>query len=350
MNVDDDRRRLVHPRCLLVVLDAVHHLRNITEHDGRAVAVGNHNLAIIVAGYQLIVGVDLIILMRSVEVSLGGIDAGLRERRAQVFKVESVRRQRSRIGLNAHGRLLPAADAHQADAAQLRKLGRKPRIHHILNLRERNRVGGDGQRQHRSIRRIGLAINRRRWKARRQKALRGVNRGLNLFLGDVDVEAESELQHNHRRSAGTGRRHLAQPLELAELTFKGSSNRCGHHVRAGAWIESQHLDGRVINLRQGGNRQLGICNNTHQQDCRHQQRRGYRALDERPGWIHGARLPTVFSGGACFAATTLLPACNLSKLLVATTSPGLIPVTEVMPPSATPVVILRTLTTPFAIT
>jgi hypothetical protein len=77
LNVDDDRRRLVHPRCLLVVLDAVHHLRNIAQHDGRAIAVGNHNLAIVVAGYQLIVGIDLVILMRPVEVALGGIDAGL---------------------------------------------------------------------------------------------------------------------------------------------------------------------------------------------------------------------------------------------------------------------------------
>jgi hypothetical protein len=57
-----------------------------------------------------------------------------------------------------------------------------------------------------------------------------------------------------------------------------------------------------------------------------------------------------FAGAACFDTTTLLPACNLSKLLVATTSPGLIPCTEVMPPSATPVLMLRTLAVPFAIT
>jgi len=59
---------------------------------------------------------------------------------------------------------------------------------------------------------------------------------------------------------------------------------------------------------------------------------------------------TEFAGGACFDTTTLLPACNLSKLLVATTSPGLIPSTAVNPPPETPVVTLRTDARPFAIT
>ncbi len=55
----------------LVVLDAVHDLRNIAQHDRRAVAIGDHNLLIIVAGHQLIVGIDGVILMRSVEAALG---------------------------------------------------------------------------------------------------------------------------------------------------------------------------------------------------------------------------------------------------------------------------------------
>ena len=65
LNVDDHRRRLVHPSRLIVVLDSVHHLRNIFQHDRRAIAIGNHYLSIVVAGLQLIVGIDLVILMRS---------------------------------------------------------------------------------------------------------------------------------------------------------------------------------------------------------------------------------------------------------------------------------------------
>ncbi len=146
LNVEDHSRGLVHPRRLLVVLDAVHHLRNVLQHDGRAIAVGNHNLSIVGAGHQLIVGIDLVVLVRPIEVTLGLIDAGRGERRAQILEVEAVGRQRHRIGLNAHRRLLPAADAHQADAAQLRKLGRQPCVDKILHLRQRHGVGGDGER------------------------------------------------------------------------------------------------------------------------------------------------------------------------------------------------------------
>jgi len=69
---------------------------------------------VILAADQLIVGVDLIILARSVEISLGGVHAGLRQRRPQVFHVHAIRCQRRRIRLNPHRRLLTAADAHQA--------------------------------------------------------------------------------------------------------------------------------------------------------------------------------------------------------------------------------------------
>ena len=192
--------------------------------------------------------------MRSVKVALGGIDTGGEKRRAQIFKVQAVGRKRCGVGLNAHGRLLPAADAYQANPAQLRKLGRKPRIHKVFNLRERDRVRGDGQRKHRSICGIGLAVNRRRGKAGWQKALRRVDRGLDLFFGNVDVQAEGKLQHDHGRSAGAGGCHLAQPLQLPELALEGGGHRGGHYVRAGAWIESQYLDRRVIHLRQGGDR------------------------------------------------------------------------------------------------
>ena len=135
MNVEDHRRCLVHPCCLLVVLDAVDHLRNISQQDWGAIAIGNHNVSIVGAGYQLIVGIDLVILMRPIKASFRSIDAGLDERRAQIFKVQSVGRQRHWIGLYAHRRFLSAADTHQSDAAQLRKLGRKARIHKILDLR-----------------------------------------------------------------------------------------------------------------------------------------------------------------------------------------------------------------------
>jgi hypothetical protein len=72
-------------------------------------------------------------------------------------------------------------------------------------------VRGDRQREHRRIGRIGLAVDRRRGQDGGQQALRGVDGRLHLLLGDVDVQAEVELQHDDRGAAGAGGGHLAQP-------------------------------------------------------------------------------------------------------------------------------------------
>jgi len=98
-----------------------------------AAAVGHHHGFIVATGDQLVVGVDLVILMGPVEVALGAIDARLHERGAQVFEAETVGRERSRIRLDADGRFLSAADAHQADSAQLRELRGKPRVYQIFD-------------------------------------------------------------------------------------------------------------------------------------------------------------------------------------------------------------------------
>ena len=113
-------------------------LCHVGQHHRRAVAVGDDNLSIVVAGDQLVVGVDLVILARPVEVAFGGVHAGLGQRRAQVFHVDAVGGQRRRVGLNADRGLLAAADGHQADAGELRNLRSQPRIDEVFDLRKRH--------------------------------------------------------------------------------------------------------------------------------------------------------------------------------------------------------------------
>ena len=90
MHVQDDRRSLIHPRCLIIVLDAIHDVGHIGQHDRRTVPVGNDNLPIVAAGDQLIVGVNLEILARSIEVPFGGVHTGVGQRRAQILQVDAV--------------------------------------------------------------------------------------------------------------------------------------------------------------------------------------------------------------------------------------------------------------------
>src|SRR6202044_2926886 len=122
----------------------------------------------------------------------------------------------------------------------------------------------------------------------------------------------------------------------AKLTLQRSGHGRSHHVRTGAGIEREHLDGRVIDLRQRGDRQLRVGNDSHQHDRGHQERGRDRPQNKWAGRAHGASL-SLFEGRRTFFETTILePSCSFSKLLSATTSPALRPCTSVLLPWLTP--------------
>src|ERR1700722_18639066 len=62
--ISDHRGRLVHPRGLAGVLDSVDDFGDVGQHHRCAVAIGHDHAAIVIAGDQLIVGVDLVVLAR----------------------------------------------------------------------------------------------------------------------------------------------------------------------------------------------------------------------------------------------------------------------------------------------
>ncbi len=63
--------RLVHPGRLADVLDVVDHVGHVGQLHRRAVAVGHDQRRVIGARKQLVVGADLVGLVRPVEVALG---------------------------------------------------------------------------------------------------------------------------------------------------------------------------------------------------------------------------------------------------------------------------------------
>ncbi len=75
LNVENHCRRLVHPGGQLGVLHAVVHIGHVLHEYRRAVAIGHHHVLILVGRGDLIVGVDLVVETRAVEVALGGVDA-----------------------------------------------------------------------------------------------------------------------------------------------------------------------------------------------------------------------------------------------------------------------------------
>ncbi len=253
---------------------------------GAAIAVGDDQRPVFVGRAQLVVGIDGIGLRRAVEAALGLVDVGVGDGGAHVLDIQAVGRQRARVDLDPHRRPLAAGEADQADAGQLRNLLRQPGVGQSLHLRQRQRLRGQRQRQDRRVGGIDLAVDRRRRQVRRQQIAAGIDRRLHFLLRDVEAQGQAELQGDHRGAAGTGGRHLVQARHLAELALQRRGHRRCHHVRTGARIQRDHLDRRVIDFRQGRQRQHPVGDDADQENRRHQQRGRHRTQDERARDVH----------------------------------------------------------------
>ena len=151
LDIHDDRRNIVHPGGELRILDGISDIGDIGQNHRRAVSIGDHQRAIIFAGEKLVIGVDFVGLLRSVEIALGLVDTGLLQAGANIVKV----------GLDADRRFLAAADAHQSHAGQLRDLLRQPCVREILDLREGKSFRSQRQGEDGRVGRIGFAVDRR---------------------------------------------------------------------------------------------------------------------------------------------------------------------------------------------
>ena len=178
---------------------------------------------------------------------------------------------------------MAAGDGDQADAGDLGDLLREVGVGGVFDLVERQRVGGERQRHDGRVGGVDLAVDGRIGQVGGQEAVGGVDGRLHFLLGDVDVFVEVELEGDDRAAAGADRGHLLEAGHLAELALERRGDRRGHDLRPGAGIEGEHLDDGVIHLGQRGDRQLQIAHAAREQDGRHQQRRGHRAQNERPG-------------------------------------------------------------------
>ena len=119
LNIDDDRRHVVHPCRLLHVLGIVDDVGDVGQMHRRAIPVCHDERPVLRTGEKLIVGGNGERTLRPVEGSLGLIDVGRHDGAAQIFQAQSVGGQRGRVRLHPHGRALSSADAHQPHARQL---------------------------------------------------------------------------------------------------------------------------------------------------------------------------------------------------------------------------------------
>jgi hypothetical protein len=119
LDVHDDRWGPVDPRGLANIFDAVHDVRDIRQAHRGAVLVRDDERPIGRAGRQLIVGIDGVGALGTVERALCLIGVGRGDRLRDLRQAEPIRRQRCWIRLHADGRFLAAAHGDQPDAGQL---------------------------------------------------------------------------------------------------------------------------------------------------------------------------------------------------------------------------------------
>ena len=283
----DGRRRgalgAIHagPGAELRVLGAVDDARHVDHPHRRAVLVGDDQVLVVVDGDELVVRIDRVGALGTVEAALGAVRVGRGDRRAQGVEADAVGGERLGVGLDPHRRPLAAARATP---------GRRPVTWLIFCARRvltrfctsvsGKRVGRDRQRQHRRVGRVHLGVDRRRRQVGRQQRAAGVDRRLHLLLGDVEGQAERELQGDDRDAGGAGRAHPVEPGHLPELAFERRGDGVAHHLGAAARIERLHLDRRIVDLRQRRERQEAKADETGEDDRQHQQRSRHRPLDE----------------------------------------------------------------------
>ena len=120
LNVDDHGGLVVFPSRQFDVFRAVNDVGHVHDADRGAVLVSDDDGLVRIGCHQLVVRPNRERLLGTVQIAFGLIDVRLPQRRAQIFQTQSIGRERRRVRLNPHRRLLAAADAHQTNPGQLR--------------------------------------------------------------------------------------------------------------------------------------------------------------------------------------------------------------------------------------
>ena len=131
----------------------------------------------------------------------------------------------------------------------------------------------------------GLALRKRGsdGRSRRQIGQRGVDRGLHVARGAVDVAADRELQLDAGRAERTGRGDLVTPAISPSRRSSGAATVAAIIAGIGAGPARRDADGREVDIRQARDRQEVIGDDADQQQPDRQQRGADRPADEGVG-------------------------------------------------------------------
>jgi hypothetical protein len=280
LDVDDHGGLVLVPAADLAVLQPVDDVGDVAQQDRRAAAVCDDQPTIGLDAGDLVVGGDGVGLLGAVERPLGAGDVGGHDGGAQVFEGDAVGGEPRQVRLDADRRLEAALHRDVADAGHLAEPLREQRVGEVAHLPQRDRRRRQRQRQHRRIGGIHLGIDRRIGKIARQRRSGGVDGGLHVLAGGVDVAGKVELQCDLAHPIRTRRRHARQRGDLAELALQRRGDERRDRLGVGARKLGRHLDGRKVHLGQRRNGQQPVAEDAAEHHRDAEQRRGDRPDDE----------------------------------------------------------------------
>ena len=286
----EHRRPAVGRPRIAQVLHGVDDLGHRGQLHRSAIAVGNDQREVVGRALRLVVGVDLPGARAVFHRALGPVGVGPGERGAHVLEADAVLVKGLRVDFDAHRGQRAATDLDLAHARDLRQLLCDDGRRRVVHLPLRHGVRRERQDHHRRVGRVDLAVRRIAVEAGGQRAAGRVQRRLHVARRAVDVAVELELQHDARRTEGTGRRHLRDAGDAAERALERHRDGRCHRLRARSGQRSGYGDGRQVDPRQRRHRKQAEGHGAGQRDADREQRRRDRAIDEGRRNIHAARL------------------------------------------------------------
>ena len=115
----------------------------------------------------------------------------------------------------------------------------------------------------------------------------GVDGGLHVAGGAVDVAVEVELHGDASVAGAGGRRHLVDAGDAGELALERRGDGGGHGFGVGAGKVGADGDGGELDLRERGDREQLVGDAAGEDDREREQERRDGALDEGRGEVDG---------------------------------------------------------------
>ncbi|MHC2860052.1 hypothetical protein ACVIYH_001130 [Bradyrhizobium diazoefficiens] len=193
-DLDQHRRLLVEPGDRAGVADGVLDFGDVGKPDEIAVGALDDDVAELFRGAHLLVQRQRLALALAVEDADGTKRIGVDDCDPHVVGGDAGVRQRDGVQLHPHGRLVGAADRDVADTRHLRDALRQHRIGNVVDRARRQCLRGQCQHEDGRAGRVRFPEARQGRQIARQVHQRGVDRGLHVARGLVDVAADVELE------------------------------------------------------------------------------------------------------------------------------------------------------------